>query len=237
MRFYKDLSNGNVVVVEKELDNSDSDMETITIWGELSDVIYAKKTQNSTSETPTIGRSDIAKIIKDAETKIENDEKKGNILFGVVAHTTLINFQLIRLGTGEGAEAYGYGLYFTDKESIAKEYAKKLRKKTLAISEEEINNIFAKDGEVKRLLKEGKLVYINKATLPSEAVPSTQGNQFAIQYGDTLSGDKVSDTFSKKEETVKFLDKIIKMDKAGKNNEKWRLTPQAIQLKVPKLIR
>lgn len=32
-------------------------------------------------------------------------------------------FSLSKIGTGEGAQAYGWGLYFTDKESIAKSYA------------------------------------------------------------------------------------------------------------------
>ena len=36
VRFYKDLSNGYVVVVEKEYKNSPDDMETITMWAELS---------------------------------------------------------------------------------------------------------------------------------------------------------------------------------------------------------
>ena len=75
VRFYKTLENGYVVVVEKELDNSTEDLETINIWAELSDVNDAKKTPHRTSETPTIGRSDAAKIRRDAEIAIENDEK------------------------------------------------------------------------------------------------------------------------------------------------------------------
>ena len=31
-------------------------------------------------------------------------------------------FRLEMIGTGEGAQAYGYGLYFTDSEDIAKYY-------------------------------------------------------------------------------------------------------------------
>ena len=62
-------------MIAKEYKNSPNDMETINIWAELSDVIYAQRTQNRTSETPTIGRSDAAKIRKDAEIAIKNDEK------------------------------------------------------------------------------------------------------------------------------------------------------------------
>ena len=61
IRFYKTLENGYVVVIEKEFDNSDKDLETINICGELSDVINAQRTLNRTSETPTISRSDAAK--------------------------------------------------------------------------------------------------------------------------------------------------------------------------------
>jgi len=37
------------------------------MWAELSDVSYVKKTQDRTSETSTISRSDLAKIPQDAE--------------------------------------------------------------------------------------------------------------------------------------------------------------------------
>jgi hypothetical protein len=37
-------------------------------------------------------------------------------------------FQLEKIGTGEGAQAFGYGLYFTDGSKIAKSYASKLSK-------------------------------------------------------------------------------------------------------------
>ena len=35
-------------------------------------------------------------------------------------------FELEKIGTGEGAQAFGYGLYFTENDNIAKSYAKKL---------------------------------------------------------------------------------------------------------------
>ena len=37
-------------------------------------------------------------------------------------------FRLDKIGTGEGAQAFGWGLYFTDLESIARNYASKLSK-------------------------------------------------------------------------------------------------------------
>lgn len=42
-------------------------------------------------------------------------------------------FSLSAIGTGEGNQAFGWGLYFTDLESIAREYADKLRPNILLI--------------------------------------------------------------------------------------------------------
>ncbi len=44
------------------------------------------------------------------------------------------------IGTGEGAQAFGWGLYFTDLESIARGYANKLTKKGLLIVNDEAYN-------------------------------------------------------------------------------------------------
>lgn len=45
-------------------------------------------------------------------------------------------FELSKIGTGEGAQAFGWGLYFTDLESIARNYADKLSQKdSVLISE------------------------------------------------------------------------------------------------------
>lgn len=75
VKFYKTLSNGYVVVVEKEWVNSTEDLETINIWAEetLSNASLPTKDQPSTSETAYISRSDATKIRKDAELAIEKD--------------------------------------------------------------------------------------------------------------------------------------------------------------------
>ena len=75
IRFFKALSNGVVVVVEKEYKNSPDDMETITMWAEKSsgarnarqNAAPAEKVQDAIPDT------DIAKIHKDAEIAIKND--------------------------------------------------------------------------------------------------------------------------------------------------------------------
>lgn len=77
VRFYKELSNGYVVVAEKEYKNSPDDMETITMWAEMSD--KATNAQHiaapDTHARNAILDIDAAKIRKDAEDAIVNDVK------------------------------------------------------------------------------------------------------------------------------------------------------------------
>ena len=75
VRFYKNLSNGYIVVVEKERINSSDDMETISFWIEMS----SEATNAQRNVVPDINvrnailSTDVAKIRKDAETAIEKD--------------------------------------------------------------------------------------------------------------------------------------------------------------------
>ena len=77
VRFYKALSNGFVVVIEKEYKNSPDDMETINMWAEMS----SKATNAQQNAAPGINvqnailSTDAAKIRKDAESAIERDGK------------------------------------------------------------------------------------------------------------------------------------------------------------------
>ncbi|MGZ9736531.1 LPD38 domain-containing protein [Flavobacterium sp. GNP002] len=59
---------------------------------------------------------------KNKEVTIDGDDL-------ILKHGTPHNFdkfQLEKIGTGEGAQAFGYGLYFTDGSKIAESYARKL---------------------------------------------------------------------------------------------------------------
>ena len=47
-------------------------------------------------------------------------------------------FKMSKVGTGEGAQSFGHGLYFTSKASIAKGYADRLTKPILIINNEHI---------------------------------------------------------------------------------------------------
>lgn len=90
IRFIKNLSNGVVVVVEKEYKNSPDDMETINIWADLSsNVLDARQRRplSTTSETVIISSDSVAKIRKDAEEAIRADveylQKRANATSGV----------------------------------------------------------------------------------------------------------------------------------------------------------
>jgi SAM-dependent methyltransferase len=57
-----------------------------------------------------------------------------DILFQIVYHGTphtFDRFSLDYMGTGEGAQVFGWGLYFTDQESIGRHYAKVLARKKI----------------------------------------------------------------------------------------------------------
>ena len=77
IRFYKNLENGYVVVVEKEYKNSPDDMETITMWAEMSQqaINAQSKTAPDTHVLNAILSTDSAKIRKDAENAINNERK------------------------------------------------------------------------------------------------------------------------------------------------------------------
>lgn len=74
IRFIKNVSNGVLLVVEKESKNNADKFETVNMWGKLSDVVNAKS-PNIHVRNVTISTSDIAKIIKDAEEAIIKDKK------------------------------------------------------------------------------------------------------------------------------------------------------------------
>ena len=128
IRFEKDLSNGVVLVVEKEQKNSPDDMDTITMWANLSslgaDARSGERPLHTTSQPTNVAQSanaqatnvrtviqsfDAAKIRKDAETAIKNDEK---VSLHKVFHGSGNDFERFdhsHMGEGEGAQAYGWG--------------------------------------------------------------------------------------------------------------------------------
>lgn len=133
VKFYKTLSNGYVIVVEKEQKNSPNDMETITMWAEMSSSNVADARTNSSpaidARNVIISTEDAAKIRKDAEDAIAKDK---NIREHRVYHGSgadFGHFDHSHMGEGEGAQAFGWGTYVTEVEGIGRTYAESARKK------------------------------------------------------------------------------------------------------------
>lgn len=146
IRFYKELSNGYVVVAEKEYRNSPDDMETITMWAEKSD--KATNAQRNAAPGTHVQNAildiDAAKIRKDAEIAIENDVK---IRKQKVYHGTGVNFDAFDSShafEGEGSESFGHGVYVTNSEEIGKRYAERAKSKLLP---KKIKDLFGSDNK------------------------------------------------------------------------------------------
>ncbi len=126
IRFYKTLSNGFVVVVEKEYKNSPNDMETINIWAEMSSEATnaQRRAVPDTNVQNAILSTDAAKIRKDAEDAIRKEEKlrEHRVFHGSGAEFDA--FDHSHMGEGEGAQAYGWGTYVTEVEGIGRAYAR-----------------------------------------------------------------------------------------------------------------
>ena len=126
VRFYKELSNGYVVVAEKEYKNSPDDMETITMWAEMSSSEATNARRNAPDthvRNAILSTEDAAKIRQDAKNAIAKDEK---IQAHRVFHGSGADFETIdhsHMGEGEGAQAYGWGTYVTEVEGIGRTYA------------------------------------------------------------------------------------------------------------------
>lgn len=112
IRFYKTLSNGYVVVVEKEQKNSPHDMESITMWAEKSPSNVADARINSSptidARNVIISTEDAAKIRKDAEEAIVNDVKvrEQRVYHGSGADFKAFNH--VRFFRTANGDAYGF---------------------------------------------------------------------------------------------------------------------------------
>ena len=112
IRFYKTLSNGYVVVVEKEQKNSPHDMESITMWAEKSPSNVADARINSSptidARNVIISTEDAAKIRKDAEEAIVNDVKvrEQRVYYGSGADFKA--FDHVRFFRTANGDAYGF---------------------------------------------------------------------------------------------------------------------------------
>ena len=93
-------------------------------------------------------------------------------------------FDISKIGTGEGAQAYGHGLYFADAKETAGEYRKKLTSGTFRSSDGSVFDAASviKNPNVRTILErtDGDIdAAIARARQSIEAVPGTQGAEYA----------------------------------------------------------
>ncbi|MDR2562506.1 MAG: hypothetical protein LBC98_01025, partial [Prevotellaceae bacterium] len=88
IKYYKNLSDGYVVVVEREGVETKSDMENINMWGEDKKsqspyVAYAPNNRASrrTPKTLIISPTDVAKIMQDFDTAIKKQQNTDNVRY------------------------------------------------------------------------------------------------------------------------------------------------------------
>ena len=116
IRFEKTLSNGVVVVVEKEQKNSPTDMDTITMWADLSGSVMHGQSPASTIVRDVIATMDDAKIRKDAENAIRQDvqmhiEQQNSIDDAYMNAVKAGDMELAKKLVREYAESRGYYLF------------------------------------------------------------------------------------------------------------------------------
>ena len=83
--------------------------------------------QTNLADVDYLDLDSIANIINDFQNPTLPEEKT---LFKVVYHgsgASFVRFDHAFMGTGEGAQAYGWGTYVTDVEGIGKQYAERMR--------------------------------------------------------------------------------------------------------------
>lgn len=116
IRFEKTLSNGVVVVVEKEQKNSPTDMDTITMWADLSGSVMHGQSPASTIVRDVIATMDDAKIRKDAENTIRQDvqmhiEQQNSIDAAYMDAVETGDIERAKALVREYAESRGYYLF------------------------------------------------------------------------------------------------------------------------------
>lgn len=98
-------------------------------------------------------RAEIAKLLGNEKPSAE--QPKGIRAYHGSPHD-FDKFDMSKIGTGEGAQAYGHGLYFAENEGVAKSYREQLtRNAGLGYSHSGRTNVFSVDGAEIPVAKKG----------------------------------------------------------------------------------
>lgn len=78
---------------------------------------------SSLTETISISRTDIMEMVKQSVIRILNENRQDELVAYHGTPASFDNFDMSFMGTGEGTQVYGYGLYFTDVYDTGEWYA------------------------------------------------------------------------------------------------------------------
>jgi len=124
------------------------------------------------------------------------NEKAGATIAGIRAYHgspyDFDKFDLSRIGTGEGAQSYGHGLYFAENPAVARDYKKRLapgNAENITPDDEAISAIKPKWDEVVAKLRAAREASGEKMTAETAALQN---------HLDALHDHAVSDTLSRK---------------------------------------
>ena len=142
-------------------------------------------------------------------------------------------FRLDKIGTGEGAQAFGYGLYFTDSEDIAKFYKNQVSRTTFettdgkvfdpynvvdgvrTIQNLNIRSFISKDGDV-----DGAISLAKRLIKDIPSAKDYKVNNLPLQGSDTAKKDlKLLENIKKKGGLIKKTGKTYKVALAPKPDE------------------
>jgi len=130
----------------RDLYNIGRDLFALNRVQALAQAVVMDKMIGAMAKRKGVEKSEIYKTVQFKKSS-EKDLPQGVKMQMAAWHGSPYEFDKFtteKIGTGEGAQAFGWGLYFTDLKDIAKLYAKKLAKIKFENKELEENSIFDK---------------------------------------------------------------------------------------------
>ena len=122
--------------VNFQIDNIKTELPAVSIPGEI-----LKEVQNRLMQTGLVKKINTVtndELVNYLKSKTADYVSKQVVAFHGSPHS-FDKFSTEKMGTGQGAQAFGWGLYFTDLESIARNYAISLSDLEFTIDGEKVN--------------------------------------------------------------------------------------------------
>jgi DNA repair protein RadC len=152
-------------------------------------------------------------LLRETEVKYKTNENVNRVrLFGANHGSphSFDKFNLAKIGTGEGNQAYGWGLYFTDKESIARSYANPEWTTNVYVNSKQFNaNDFGENSYIANRAVDIFKDYGGKTAQAKQHIKNEiNANNNAIKTGKIFNLDTSADETEKEtyEQILEFLE-------------------------------